>query len=146
MSDNVLRKDGLIIGKNGVKQIKSASLNLANDGKIGHETIHHEEMMDQFVKLIEFCKMDRKMRAVLLLRLIHGYTIEKMQIHLFFHGHMTGNSRDELMMIEEEGKRIMKETLRTHTISEIVGTINAKPSIITGLRNELPTPRFEGLA
>lgn len=146
MNENILRKDGLIIGKDGVKTINKASLNLANDGKVGKETFHHEEIMDQMIKVIEFCKMDKKMRSVLLLRLIHGFTIQRMQIYLFLHGHITGNSRDELVMIEEEGKRLMKEALRNHTIQEIVSSINAKPSIITGLRNELPTPGFNGLA
>ena len=116
-------------------------LNLADGGNIAHETYHHEEIMDQLIKAIEFTHMDRKMRAVLLLRLIHGYTIQRMQVHLFLHGHMTGNSHDELVALEEEGKRRVKETLSKHSIQEIVASINATPGIIAGLRNEFATPK-----
>ena len=143
MNDKILRKDGIILDKNGKGR---AELGLSNDGKVRNETFHHEEIMDQMIKVIEFCNMDKKMRSVLLLRLIHGYTIQRMQIHLFFHGHMTGNSHDELMAIEQEGKRLMKEALQNHSINEIVSSINAKPSVITGLRNEFATPKpFTGL-
>lgn len=113
---------------------------LGNDGKVSHETYNHEEIMDQMVKVIEFTKMHKKMRSVLLLRLIHGFTIQRMQIYLFLHGHILGNSHDELMELEAEGKRLMLATLRKHSMQDIVATINATPSIITGLRNELTNP------
>lgn len=137
-----------IIGKNISAQaaVKQAGLILSDAGKVGHETYNHEEMMDQMIKAIEFTKLDRKMRAVLLLRLIHGFTIERMQLHLFITGHVFGNSRDELLALEAEGKRLVKETLAKHTMQDIVNTINAKPSIITGLRNELTNPGFSGLS
>lgn len=131
-----------ILGKNfGINDISKTKLVLSDDGKINHETYHHEEIMDQLIKTIEFTNMDKKMRSVLLLRLIHGYTIQRMQIYLFMHGHLTGNSHDELTAIEQEGKRLVMETLKKHTIQEIVSSINAKPSIITGLRNEFATPK-----
>lgn len=138
MNDKVLRKDGVILDKNG--QAKS-ELSLANGGKVSNETYHHEELMDQMVKVIEFTKLDKKIRSILLLRLIHGFSIERMQIYLFFHGHLTGNSRDELVMLENEGKRLVMETLKNNSMQDIVLSINAKPSIITSLRNELTTPK-----
>lgn len=126
------------------KRIKQG-LSMGNDGKVSRETYNHEEIMDQMVKAIEFTKLDKKTRSVLLLRLIHGYSIQRMQIHLFLHGNLTGNSNDELVAIETEGKRLVLETLKKHSMQEIIGTINAKPSIITGLRNELTNPR-DGLS
>lgn len=121
-------------------------LKINDGGKVLKDEFHHEEIMDQMVKTIEFTKMDKKMRAVLLLRLIHGYTIERMQIYLFLHGHLLGNSRDELLAIEAEGKRLVKETLERHTIKEIVETINANSRVIRDLRNEFATPKpFLGL-
>lgn len=128
--------------RSGHEAVKKAGLTLADGGKISADTFHHEEVMDQMIKVIEFCRMDRKMRAVMLLRLIHGYTIQRMQMHLFLHGHLTGNSHDELEAIEAAGKKLMREVLNRHTIQEIIESINAKPSIITGLRNELTTPKF----
>lgn len=130
---------GKEINRKDQERIKKG-LVLSNDGNINHDTYHHEEIMDQMIKVIEFTQMDKKMRAIMLLRLIHGFTIQRMQIHLFLKGNIFGNSRDELIALEEEGKRLMKEALQKHTIAEIVGTINAKPSVITGLRNELTNP------
>lgn len=133
-----------IIGKDinrGDEARLKKGLVLGNDGKISTAEYHHEEIMDQFIKAIEFTKLDRKMRSILLLRLIHGFTIERMQIHLFFHGHLIGNSRDELIALEAEGKRLVMETLKNNSMQDIVASINAKPSVLTGLRNELTTPK-----
>ena len=131
-----------ILGKNfGLKDINKSQLVLADNGKVNHETYHHEEIMDQMVKVIEFSKMHKKIRSILLLRLIHGFSIQRMQIWLFLHGHMTGNSHDELVALEEEGKRLVMETLKNNSMQDIINSINAKPSLIAGLRNELTTPR-----
>ena len=143
MQEKVLRGDGLIMDKSGLKKIGQNKLVLSDNEKISKDVFHHEEIMDQMVKVIEFCKMDRKMRAVMLLRLIHGYTIQRMQIYLFLHGHIMGNSHDELMAIEQEGKRMMKAALQNHTIQEIVSSINANSGKITDLRNELTTPKLD---
>jgi divalent metal cation (Fe/Co/Zn/Cd) transporter len=138
-----------IIGKDinrGDEARLKQGLVIKDGGKISRETYNHEEIMDQMIKAIEFTKMDKKMRAVLLLRLIHGYTIQRMQIYLFLHGHLTGNSHDELVAIEEEGKRLVKETLQNHSIQEIVASINANSRVIKDLRNEFATPKpFLGL-
>src|ERR1039457_3586080 len=102
-----------ILGKNfGYKDIKNSKLILGNDGNVSHETFHHEEMMDQMVKAIEFTKMDKKLRSILLLRLIHGFSIQRMQVWLFMHGYIMGNSHDELVAMEAEGKRLVMETLK----------------------------------
>jgi hypothetical protein len=139
-----------IIGKNisAEAAVKSAGLKIGNDGNISHETYNHEEIMDQMVKAIEFTKMDKKIRSVLLLRLIHGFSIERMQIYLFFHGHFTGNSRDELVFLEAEGKRLVMETLKNNSMQDIIESINANSRVIRDLRNELPTPKLnlDGLA
>lgn len=133
-----------IIGKDittrDQKRIKQG-LVIADGGKVSHETFHHEEIMDQMIKAIEFTNMEKKMRSVLLLRLIHGFSIQKMQVYLFLHGHIMGNSHDELVALETEGKKLVMETLKKHSMQEIIGTINAKPSIITGLQNELTNPK-----
>lgn len=111
-------------------------------GPVSSDTYHHEEAMDQMVKAIQFTNMDRKTRAVLLLRVVHGFTIQRMQVHLFITGHLTGNSKDELEAIEVEGKRLVLETLQKHTMQDIVATINANSSVIAGLRNELRNPNI----
>lgn len=134
--------DEKILGKNfDIKDIKKTSLALSNDGKIDREQFHHEELMDQMVKAIQYTKMHKKIRSILLLRLIHGFTIQRMQIHLFLHGHIFGNSHDELMALEAEGKRLVMETLKKTSMQDIISSINANPSVIAGLRHELTTSK-----
>lgn len=147
MADDYVIKGGDLSSQD-LKRIKQGVV-LSNNGKVEATTYHYEEIMDQLVKTIEFAvmekKIDKKARAVLLLRLIHGFTIERMQTYLFFHGFFTGNSREELEAIEEQGKRVMHETLQLHSIQDIINTVNANSRTMRDLRNQLSTPSDLGL-
>lgn len=136
-NDHIIGRD---VNNRDQKKIKSG-LKLADGGKVSQTTYHHEESMDQMIKAIEFTPMDRRIKAVLKLRLM-GWSFENMQDHLLKVKVIAGSSIESLQLDEAEGKRLVMETLTKYTMEHIINTINAKPRVIAGLRNEMTNPDF----